>query len=113
MAVETRDLANESTAVTKPRVVDGDMHNSIGAGIKPYMSKRWREYQELAGNRRAYTGSVRATQRPGAARLDSFPPNGGAPGSDPEFAREQLLDRYDISAAIINNLEGSSWGNAP
>jgi predicted TIM-barrel fold metal-dependent hydrolase len=39
---------------------------------------------------------------PAAARVDAWPPNGRPPGSDLPFLREQLLDRWDISRAILN-----------
>jgi len=35
---------------------------------------------------------LRVAMRPFAARIDAVPPSGGLPGSDPEFARGQLLD---------------------
>ena len=35
------------------------------------------------------------------ARLDSKPPNGAGPGSDPEFLRRQLVDEYGIGHAIL------------
>ena len=28
------------------------------------------------------------------------------PGTDPEFVREQLLDRYDLSGAVMNDIVG-------
>ena len=57
-------------------------------------------------------GGVSSTQRPGASRLDAYPPAGGMPGSDPEFAREQLLDEYGIALAVLSTLDCVGSGNA-
>lgn len=35
------------------------------------------------------------------ARLDSRPPDGGGPGTDPDFLRKQLLEEYGIAHAIL------------
>ena len=45
----------------------------------------------------------------GVYRLDTTPPN-GMPGSDPDFAREQLLDEYHLTAAVINSINIGSGG---
>jgi hypothetical protein len=53
-----------------------------------------------------------------AARRDAWPPSGFKPGGDPDFAREQLLDEWDIDLAILNPLYGMTslhhldFGNA-
>ena len=53
-----------------------------------------------------------------AARRDAWPPSGLKPGGDPDFAREQLLDAWDIDLAILNPLYGMTslhnldFGNA-
>ena len=39
-------------------------------------------------------------------RTDAIPPGGGTPGSDYEFMRTQLLDRYDVEYAILGGDEG-------
>src|SRR5262249_24597772 len=46
-------------------------------------------------------------------RLDSVPPGGGVPGSDPDFAREQLLEEYDMSAPFLTVLNPGVGGNEP
>jgi predicted TIM-barrel fold metal-dependent hydrolase len=56
---------------------------------------------------------VPAPAGPTPAGPDRGPPPGAPPGSDPEFAREQLLDEYGLSAAILNNMESLMGGNAP
>lgn len=114
MAVDSVPKTGTASPLTGTPIVDCDVHNNTSTTIAPYLSERWRRYQELVGVRNGGPScSVRTTQRPNASRLDAVPPDGGPPGSDPSFAREQLLDRYGISVAIINNYEGTSSGNAP
>ena len=42
------------------------------------------------------------------SRRDSWPPNGGAPGSDVDFIREQLLDPYNIAYGVLEPLLGGN-----
>ena len=94
-------------------IIDCDVHNGNGdprAG--EYLSRRWRTYVETLGMRSHGYQQV-LPQRAGVARWDAYPPSGGAPGSDPDFAREQLLDEYGMTAAILNNLGSLSTGNMP
>jgi uncharacterized protein len=95
------------------QIIDCDVHNFAFGNLQPYLSERWRDYLALTGKRNLGSGGgVASPQRPNACRLDAVPPN-GPPGSDPDFAREQLLDEYGISAAILNTIETMAAGNAP
>jgi len=67
--------------------------NEVIAGIPAHLAPRWRGYLEKLGLRTwTLESPLRVAMRPFAARIDAVPPSGGLPGSDPEFAREQLLD---------------------
>ena len=85
-------------------LVDTDVHNYIGGSrvLLEYLPERWIHYLEHTGfdspPRDFYP---RYYQH--AARRDSFPPS-GIPGSDPQFAAEQLLDGYGIDIGILNCL---------
>src|ERR1700761_5873881 len=101
-------------------VIDTDVHPRMAPTDPRFtalLPQRWRDYLDLIGLR---TGELEAQvprQRPFASRTDSFPPDGGIPGSDPQWAREQLLDAYDMSYAFLNNITAVSWargtGNHP
>lgn len=94
-------------------IVDCDTHNEPGDRLLDYLPEQQRRYLSQVGLRTGSTEAmVRLPVRPMSSRLDSFPPSGGPPGSDPDFARQQLLDEYGISAAIVNNISLGS-GNVP
>jgi hypothetical protein len=92
-------------------IIDSDVHNQTFPGdptLAAHLPARWLDYLRLMGVRNHGGGGLTPQQKPFAARLDSMPPGGGMPGSDPELAREQHLDRYGIDAAILNNIFGVS-----
>ena len=90
----------------KTAVIDCDIHNApASAGVlAKYLPERWRRYQESFGSRPAYPGSYYPRLHPSAARSDSWPPNGGPPGSDLKFMQEQLLDTWEMDYGILNPL---------
>jgi uncharacterized protein len=118
VAIETGPAEQRSSG-RRPGVglVDCDVHPwPTAEQLMQFMSPRWREYQKSFGLR-GPTGRGALLMRPFSARMDSWPPGGGYPGSDSSFAREQLLDKYDITHAILNPPPGlfPTWtgGNQP
>lgn len=88
-------------------LIDSDVHNypdSI-ADLMPYLPARWQVYIRQSG-----FANPSVSQYPKvfsqAARRDAWPPGGKRPGSDPAFARQQLLDAWGIDYAILNPLYG-------
>lgn len=93
------------------QLIDTDVHNSPPVtAVLPYFSSRWRDYLSLVGGERGASPAapIRLTARPNANRLDTIPPSGGIGGSDPDFARQQLLDEYGMSAAILSHIKGTT-----
>ena len=89
------------------------MHPYPKAGCaEQYLSERWRKH--LAEYGQIHCGPVcgRAVpirgSRPIPSRRDSWPPNGGAPGSDVDFIRQQLLDPYNIAYGVLEPLLGGN-----
>lgn len=83
-------------------LVDCDVHTTMARDdtLRTYLPERWRRHYELFGGN-AYHGGRYPRAVPNAARWDAWPPTGGAPGSDLDFTRLQLLDRWDVEAAIL------------
>lgn len=99
--------ATGSTAGATVGVIDCDVHNYpvSTAALAPFLSRRWNAFIEQIG----FTGPPDTGYKGGYpfnARRDATSPRGHRPGDDPEFAREQLLDAWNIRYAIINNLYG-------
>jgi uncharacterized protein len=93
-------------------IIDCDVHNVIAPLLAEYLPARWQHHLETVGLRnRPPFGSI-STQRRFTSRLDSFPPE-GIPGTDTDFAREQLLDEFGLTAAILNPVDSLGAGNAP
>jgi predicted TIM-barrel fold metal-dependent hydrolase len=101
-AVAPTDASRRSGASgTDVAVVDCDVHTAPRAAsvLGRYLPERWRLYHETYGGRTA-TRLAYPRAHPRASRSDSFPAD-GPPGSDLAVLREQLLDRYAVSHAIM------------
>ncbi|MGJ3243699.1 MAG: amidohydrolase family protein [Opitutales bacterium] len=88
---------------TRSGLIDCDIHPvppSLDA-LKPYLAERWRTHLETIGSRR-FTGHTYPKANAAACRVDAWPPTGGPPGSDLDWMREQLLDRWEIRMGILN-----------
>jgi predicted TIM-barrel fold metal-dependent hydrolase len=75
--------------------------------IGKYLPERWRRHLETFGSRPTYPGSYYPRLHPNAARSDSWPPEGGPPGSNLKFLQEQLLDTWGIDYGVLNPLYGA------
>src|SRR4051794_36192125 len=90
------------------------------ADIAPYVPRNWVERLEIAVRSKdlgpGTTPSPIADQSAGANfAADTSPPDGSRPGSNPEFARDQLLDGHGVDLAILTPLESiylAALGNA-
>jgi predicted TIM-barrel fold metal-dependent hydrolase len=103
--VATPATAGRGTAqdgASRPQLVDCDVHSEAPPTMfLPYLETRWREYVQSYGLRTRQEQDTFPGLRTPSRREDSHPPGGGVPGSDPEFARDQLLDAYGVDAAIL------------
>jgi predicted TIM-barrel fold metal-dependent hydrolase len=101
-------------------VIDTDVHPRIAPTDPRFLNRlpeRWRRHMDLIGLRTNELEAQVPRQRPFASRTDAVPPGGGIPGGDPEHAQHQLLDAYQMTAAVLNNITAMSWsrgtGNHP
>ncbi|MEQ7129369.1 amidohydrolase family protein [Actinopolymorpha sp. B11F2] len=77
-------------------IVDCDVHPSPRSidEIRQHLAQPWRD-RYRGGGRGFFGNPVHGS------RLDSTPPNGGPPGSDPWFLRKQLIEEYGIAHAVL------------
>ena len=92
-------------AAAEVALIDCDVHNYPNTidELLPYLSRHWRSYIAQSG----FKGPPGPRYPKGfefAARRDAWPPGGGKPGSDPQFSRRQLLDRWEMDYAVLNPL---------
>lgn len=102
-------------------LIDCDVHNGLpdDGALGPYMPAEWRERREALTylptefrnvrenlGDRSYIGAEYPRPTPRASRVDAWPPGGGAPASDIDFTRAQLLDPWRVQSAILNPLLG-------
>jgi predicted TIM-barrel fold metal-dependent hydrolase len=103
-----------STPTSAAGAIDCDVHPHFRDGIRdlaPYADEPSRVRMGLAELPYAWakglpSGEVRIPVNPfvnpgGTLRPDTVPPNGGPPASDPEYTKIDLLDRYNLGAAIL------------
>jgi uncharacterized protein len=93
-------------------IIDCDIHPYPKAGaLNRYLSERWRNHVFQYGKFNTGPYADRGTYprfSPNTSRRDSWPPNGGSPGSDVDFIREQLLDPYNIAYGVLEPLLGGN-----
>jgi predicted TIM-barrel fold metal-dependent hydrolase len=93
-------------------IVDCDIHPFPKPGaVETHLSERWRKHVAQYGKMATGIYADRGTYprfQPYLSRRDSFPPAGGAPGSDVDFLREQLLDRYNVAYGVLEPLLGGN-----
>lgn len=82
-------------------IIDCDVHHTRKdqRELAAYMPEPWRSEMLRYGERKMASGIL---QQEGGMRWDTQPPGGGSPGSDPDFVREQLLDKYNYTYALLS-----------
>jgi predicted TIM-barrel fold metal-dependent hydrolase len=102
---QTVDTATCNPAGSAVTLIDCDVHNAPNSisDLLPFLSKRWQQYISDSGFD-APPGPTYPKAFARAARRDAWPPDGGLPGGNPDFARQQLLDSWGIDFAILNPL---------
>src|ERR1700675_5052850 len=103
-------LDQETSATTRLRIIDCDIHPSLHArsDLNPFLSRRWQEHLKTYGDhlRTPYIGTTPYPRSsPLIARRDAWRQIGGVPGSDLAFMRKQHLDPFDIEFGILQVLD--------
>lgn len=103
-------LDQETTAATRLKIIDCDIHPSIHShsDLNEFLPKRWQQHLKEYGShlRTPYIGTTPYPRSsPLIARRDAWPPTGGVPGSDLDFMRKQHLDPFDVEFGILQVLD--------
>ncbi|HET8995082.1 MAG TPA: amidohydrolase family protein [Acetobacteraceae bacterium] len=105
-------LQRQTAADAKLGIIDCDIHPYPKPGaFNPYLPERWRKHIAEYGKFNCGVYADRITYprfQPNLSRRDAWPPNGGPPGSDIGFIREQLLDAYNIAYGVLEPLLGGN-----
>lgn len=115
--------------VSTSGAIDCDVHPGFREGawdLKPYLDTYWQARIGIIDPKGSGTGGsqgfkfppppwLRMPAYPGspALRADCVPPSGGRPGTDPAYMIEDLLDRYDLAAAILIGQDIRGIGGIP
>ena len=116
MNVETPASSITQDTSSDIKVIDCDVHPALPGGLStlfPLMPKSWVERFKLKGGHLAAAAPLgfRFEHPVGsAARHDARTPDGGPPGSDPEYMRRDLLDAHGISTAVLTSLQAGQFG---
>ena len=113
--MEANTLTSDASSTGAHRglvIIDADVHaQPQPPQLTEYLAPRWREHVWGSRHSSALADLVRV--RSFAARTDTWPSNGGAPGSDPALIVEQLLDRYGLTYAIADMIAVGTSGSGP
>ncbi len=90
------ELCGGRAGIVREGIVDCDVHPSPRGAedIKQHMPMPWRDLYK-GGGRGFFSNPMHTT------RLDSTPPDGAPPGSNPDFLREQLIEEYGVAYAVL------------
>lgn len=92
-------------------MIDCDVHQGVKSfdDLKPYVPRAWWDRLSVPDG----TFPLLVYRPVPLARRDASPGEGFPPGSDPEYAKVDLLDRYNITKAILtgNMLSVSAHNN--
>jgi predicted TIM-barrel fold metal-dependent hydrolase len=94
-------------AASKLSIVDCDIHPTMRGKneLYPFLSERWRKHYDTYGShvRQSLPGTqAYPRMQPATSREDTWPPNGGPPGSDLDFMREQHLGPNGVEIGILH-----------
>lgn len=104
--MSTTELARTSTAQSKLRVIDCDIHPAMAswAEIHPYLEKRWIDHLGTYGShlRHGFSEALsHPRMSPDAARVDAYPEEGGPPGSSLNLMQKQHLDPNGVEVGML------------
>jgi predicted TIM-barrel fold metal-dependent hydrolase len=110
-------VAPTSAVTDRLAVIDADFHpmpTPSDPQVAVHMSRRWKDYVAEYGMGFSYSGLYAPSQREFTHRLDAVKDN--RVGIDPFWAKEQVLDPFDMSGVVLTCPQSyilNSGGNMP
>ena len=94
-------------------LIDCDVHPAIDdyTQLHPFLPEAWKRHVRKSGFGGPVSGFMRG--QGGLYRTDVTPPDGGEPGSDPDWLRTQLMERYNVKHPILNGGNILGLGTLP
>ncbi|MGK9251353.1 amidohydrolase [Paenibacillus humicus] len=98
----TEEESERVNVKDKLPLIDADVHNEqADSALLPYLAEPWRS--RVAGSGIGYSGSGYYSPI-GVMKKDSIPADGSKAGSDPELMIRQLIEPYNVEAAILTGV---------
>lgn len=99
-----------------PALIDVDVHPVVEdmSSLQRHMSQRAVRRAFGLGMNVISRDPNRIPHPSSGSRLDALTPSGGPPGSDPQFAVDQWMDPFDVSAAVLIPVQAGTivpWGD--
>ncbi len=108
------DGAASANKPNRLAIIDGDIHTapSTLAELAPFLEKRWLTHMQTYGSRKRHGSSYEPYPKsaPRAMRRDTWPDDGGTPGSSLPLLQKQHLDHYGVEVGIMGPLGLSGQG---
>lgn len=84
-------------------IIDTDVHHEIRSynDLLPYMSDHWKRYLTDYGWKPEKLTPFHQVRKNSKYRMDTIPEGGGTPGSDFNLLKEQLLDKHNLTYAVL------------
>ncbi|MEH7246237.1 amidohydrolase family protein [Neobacillus niacini] len=110
----TQEEMEQRNKLQTDKVIDIDVHPLLRSmeDLYEYFDDTWKDFFR-ASKVSSITGQPFLVPVGGGLRMDSYPPEGGPPGSSPEFMKTQLLDQHSISHAILFLSSGYQISSLP
>ncbi len=95
-------------------IIDGDIHTAPSslAEFAPFLTQTWVQHLQTYGSRKRHGANFEPYPKaaPRACRRDTWPSDGGTPGSDLALLQSQHLDHYGVELGIMGPLVFSGQG---
>jgi uncharacterized protein len=103
MSIKVKDNSVTNEKKTVKGIIDTDVHHEIKStkDLLPYLSDHWKRYITEYGWVPERSIPFNQIRKETKYRMDTRPIDGSTPGSDFNLLKEQLLDKHNITHAVL------------